>query len=70
MPHSDAAQLGHAEIQAMRLMFLLLSVSMVGHSSGQFLASGAVRVEDLALIGAYIRTYMHTHMHTHRYIHT
>jgi hypothetical protein len=64
---SDAAYarsgLGDAEIHAMRVMFLLLAVSMVGHSSGQFLASGAVRVEDLSIIGAI------AHAHTCKCIH-
>lgn len=58
----------------MLLMFLLLSISIVGHSSGQFLASGAVRVEDLSIIGARtlipmqvyssINTYECIHAHT------
>ena len=58
IPFSDAAHLGDPEIYAMRIMFLLLAVSMVGHSSGQFLASGAVRLEDLSIIGA-----QHTHIY-------
>ena len=49
--------LGDAEIQALRTMFVLLGINMMGSSSGQFLASGAIEVADLPTIGT---EYCHT----------
>ena len=43
--------LGGAEIQALHTMFVLLGINMMGSSSGQFLASGAIEVADLPTIG-------------------
>ena len=46
-----AIYLGDAEVRALRAMFLLLGVTMMGSSSGQFLAAGALSVKDFTAIG-------------------
>ena len=46
-----AVYLEASEVHALRLMLLLLGVSMLGRSSGQFLAAGAISVEDFPMIG-------------------
>jgi hypothetical protein len=47
----SAVYLEASEVHALRLMLLLLGVSMLGRSSGQFLAAGAIRIEDFPVIG-------------------
>jgi alkylation response protein AidB-like acyl-CoA dehydrogenase len=47
----SAVYLEACEVHALRLMLLLLGVSMLGRSSGQFLAAGAIRIEDFPMIG-------------------
>ena len=50
-PSSSQTYLGKDEIKALRTMFVLLGINMMGTSSGQFLASGAIRVQDFSKIG-------------------
>ena len=47
--------LGIAESQALRTMFVLLGIHVMGNSSGQFLASGAIGVGDFPIRVEYIR---------------
>ena len=51
LPHLKLAlELGCADIQAFQVMFMLLSVSLIQHNSGQFLAANIVDCRDYALL--------------------
>ena len=57
-PSSSQTYLGTQEIKALRTMFVLLGINIMGTSSGQFLASGAIRVQDFSRIGERILFYI------------
>lgn len=42
-----------ADLHALRLLFLLLSINIISKNSGQYLASGAIQIEDFHVIGKY-----------------
>lgn len=44
-----------AELHALRLLFLLLSVNTISKNSGQYLASGAIQISDFPIIGTYTK---------------
>ena len=50
-PTTILSSLGIEEIQSLRTMFVLLAMNMIGRSSGQFLASGAISLRDFPVIG-------------------
>jgi hypothetical protein len=42
-----------AELHALRMLFLLLSINTISKNSGQYLASGAIQIADFPIIGTY-----------------
>ena len=40
-----------AELHALRLLFLLLSINTISKNSGQYLASDAIQIADFPIIG-------------------